>query len=266
LTDADLAELPGIGTATTDKFGDRPIGLPDLVMAARELRGSSTIPMQAGIAGPVLRGADRSVYLFRITAADKSRPPRDLEEVRERIVADLSKMTAYRELVAQAEEIRSQAVSEGMLATALAHGTTVGRNVSFSMNTAATASFPGLGPSKEAAEVIIDRAIALPADKPLAELPETALVVVVPVESALALLVTRLVDRTPVTARHGAGPASERRDRRRHRVPGRLQVCGPGPAARLQVRRGRRICRRRCHARSAGACAGGELKRVESRA
>ncbi len=199
LTDADLAELPGVGTATSDKFGDRPIGLPELVMAARELQGSSTIPMQVGIAGPVLRGIDRSVYLFRITAADKSRPPRDLDEVRDRVVADLSKLAAYRELVAQAEEIRSQAVSEGMLATAIAHGTTLGRNVSFSLNTAATASFPGLGPSKEAAEVIIDRAIALPADKPLAEVPETDLIVVVPVERKLALLVSRLVDRTPVT-------------------------------------------------------------------
>lgn len=200
LTNEDLAELPGIATAASDKFGDRPIGLPDLVMAARELQGSSTIPMQAGIAGPVLRGNDRSVYIFRITAADKSRPPRDLDEIRDRVVADLSKLAAYRELVAQAEEIRSQAISEGMLATAIAHGTTVGRNVSFSLNNAATASFPGLGPSKEAAEVIIDRAIALPADKPLAELPETDLVAVVPVERKLALLVSRLVDRTPVTA------------------------------------------------------------------
>jgi hypothetical protein len=199
LTAEEVRELQGVGDATTDKFGDRPMGLVELVMAARELHGSPAVPIQVGIAGPVLRGADGSIYLFRIAAADRARAPSGPEEVRDRVVADLALLAAYRDLVGRAEAIRGEAVSEGMLATALAHGTTVGRSASMALNTAATASIPGLGPSRDAVEAIIDHAIMLPPDKPLAEIAEDDLVVAVPVDDRHALLLARIVDRTPVT-------------------------------------------------------------------
>lgn len=109
----ELAALPGIGGATTDRFG-RALGLSDLVPALKEFGGSLEIALQTGVIGPVLRGRDGSVYFFRILEADPARAPATLDEVRDVVVADLKRLAAYERLAGRAEELRTEAARGGI--------------------------------------------------------------------------------------------------------------------------------------------------------
>ena len=74
LSVADLADLGDVAVATTDKFGS-PVGLAQLITAAREFEGSVTVVMQSGVAGPPMRLADGSIVMIRMTDVDPARPP-----------------------------------------------------------------------------------------------------------------------------------------------------------------------------------------------
>lgn len=197
LTEDDIAALPGIGTAVTDKFGQTPVALPQLVIAAHELQGSPTILVQRGIAGPPLRGADGGIYVFRIIDADRSRPPTSIDEVRDAVAGDLARLEQYRRLEAQAPEIRQMAADEGLLAVALAYDTQVRPAVSVSLGF--PTQLPVIGQDEKTVETIVDYAMALPRDVPIADLPEEQRILVIPIEDRLSLLVLRLNDQTPLT-------------------------------------------------------------------
>lgn len=109
----ELAALPGIGGATTERFG-RAMRLSDLVPALKEFGGSPEITLQTGVIGPVLRGRDGSVYFFRIIESDAARAPTSIDEVRDRVAADLKRLAAYERLIARSEALRAEAVSLGI--------------------------------------------------------------------------------------------------------------------------------------------------------
>lgn len=198
LTEQDLGELAGIGQASTDKFGATPVAFPELVMAAKELGGSSTISIQEEIAGPPILGGDGSVYIFRIIDTDASRPPASVDEVRDALVADLYKKLHYEQLVDAADDIRRDAVEKGLLAAAIEHDTTVlsPANVNLAFGT----DLPVVGEDREAVELIIDRAMELPQDVPLSTLPEEQRILVIPVPNRLSLLIADLTGQTPLTS------------------------------------------------------------------
>ncbi len=193
----DVAALSDIGAASTDKFGATPLPLAQLVAATKELGGSPTILIQRGIAGPPLRGADGSVYFFRVTEIDPARPPVSVDEIREQIVADLNRLAHYRELVASADTIRADAAGRGIIAAALAYGTTVEDvpNLSLGFST----NLPKIGDDKAAVATIIDRSLELPQNVPVASLPPSDRILAVPVESKLSLVLAELTQQRPLT-------------------------------------------------------------------
>ncbi len=193
----ELGELDGIGVATSNKFGQTPVGLPNLVMGARSLDASSMIPIQKGVAGPPLRDADRGVYLFRITATDGSRPPTSVDEVRDQLIADLTRLEDYNRLADNAPGIRQVAIADGLLALAMQYDTPVAAPTNVTLGF--SANLPVIGVNDEAVAAIIDHAMALPGDVAVADLPESDRVLVVPVKNSLSLLVARLMDQTPLT-------------------------------------------------------------------
>jgi hypothetical protein len=207
LTAGDLGQMEGIGPATSDKFGELAVNLTSLAMAAEAFGGSPTIPIQQDVAGPPLRGADGSIYLFRIIATDPSRPPESVDEARDALVEDLNKLAHYGELVEAADSIRRTAVDEGLLALALAHDTKVQNATPVSLIDTRGLSFgqvgpsflPVIGPHEETITAIIDHALSLPQDVPAQELAVDQRLMVIPVEDRLAVLVALIKDQTPLT-------------------------------------------------------------------
>ena len=197
LTTNELAELDGIGVATTDKFGRTPIELPALVMAARTLEGSSMIPSQVGIAGPSLRDAHGSVFVYRITATDPARAPDSVDEVREELITDLNRLTDYRKLADNVQAIRQIAITDGLLALAMQYDTAV--DTATSVTLGFTPNQSAIIQDRKVVEAIIDHAMALPGDIPFADLPDQDRMLVLPVEERLSLLVVRLTGQTPLT-------------------------------------------------------------------
>ncbi|MCH8152983.1 MAG: hypothetical protein IH830_11505 [Planctomycetes bacterium] len=211
---ADLAQLSGIGRATTYKFGEIPVELAELVLAARELGGSQTMLIQQDVAGPPLRGDDDSVYLFRIIDTDASRPPQSTDEVREALVADLTKLAHYQQLVGSGETLRQQAITGGLLSVAMAHETLVRRADQVSLTdpqwlelqnqfqlpfSSIPTPLPTIEVHKPTVEAIIDHALALPQDVAIRNLPKEQRTLVIPVEDRLCVLVVQLMDQFPVT-------------------------------------------------------------------
>ena len=197
LWEKDLADLEGIGFATTRKFGQLPTGLTALVMAAREFGGDDTIPVQRGLAGPPLEGFDGSIYFFRITDTDPSRTPRSIDEVRGAVVANLGRLDAYQVLSESTATIESQAREQGLLSIAMAYDTVVQPTRAFSR--AGAANLPKIGVHKQTIETLVERARSLPADKSIDELTEEQRTFVLPVDDRLALLVVRLTSQRPMT-------------------------------------------------------------------
>ncbi len=193
----DLAKLEGIGQATTAKFGRLPTSLEVLVMSASEFGRDDTIPIRQGAVGPPLDGPDGSLYFFRITDTDPSRSPRSVDEVRDALVAGLGRLEVYQEFVESTAVIERQARQEGLLTLALANDTIVERARTFS--TAGAAALPKIGNHEPTIQTIVDRARALPPDKPIDELTEEQRTFVVPIEDRLALLVVRLIRHRPLT-------------------------------------------------------------------
>ena len=198
LTGDELGELDGVGAATSDKFGQTPISLTTLVLGAKAFGGSPLSQIQQGIAGPPLRGAQRGVYLFRITGTDASRPPNSVDEVRDQLVADLNRVEDYERLTANAQGIRQVAVADGLLALAMQYDTPVLPSTSVTLGL--SAFLPGgIGTNEAIVEAIVEHAMALPRDVAGADMPEQERVIVLPVQDSLSLLVARIMDQTPLT-------------------------------------------------------------------
>jgi len=208
LTAGDLAEIEGVGTARTDKFGQVPVALPQLVMAARAFGGSPMIPIQQDVAGPPLRDDDEGIYLFRIIDTDPSRPPASVDEVRDALVADLNKLAHYRQLADSADSIRQIAIDEGLVALAMRHDATVSAEVPaslidirtlFAQSRPLPTVLPVIGPHEATVEAIVDRAMSLPKEQAVTDAPLEDRMLVLPVEDRLAVLVALIKDQTPLT-------------------------------------------------------------------
>lgn len=207
----ELSELAGVGSATTDRFGPTPINLGALVSNTKEFGKTGMVAIQEGIAGPPLRGADGSVYLFRVIDTDPARSPTSLDEVREQIVDDLKRKQQYEAMIAGAAELEREAEERGLLSVALEHDTIVQPTtpvylvnrglVEFMIQglQAGAAQLPVVGADEDAIAAIIDYARALPGGLAVSALPVEQQVLVVPSSDQLAVLVTKLVNQDPLT-------------------------------------------------------------------
>ncbi len=210
----EVAELEGIGAATTEKFGAVPVTLADLVKVAREFGGAQLMDIQERVAGPPLTDGDGSLYLFRIIDTDPSRPPRSVDEVRDQLTADLAKLAHFHQLSMKAEELRRQVIDEGLLAVAMSRDATLSVANRISLidigsllaqqqlglsPIAGPTALATIGVHEETVATIIDHALALDQDVPISELAEDQRVLVMPVEDRLAVVLVRLMDQSPLT-------------------------------------------------------------------
>ncbi len=102
----DLTQQPGIGRSSTG--GARPIPFAAYVLSTREINPDSPLAsstrLQVGMPSAPLTGIDGTRYLFRLTAAQKTRAPDSLDEVRDQVVSDARRLAALQELQAHAQE------------------------------------------------------------------------------------------------------------------------------------------------------------------
>lgn len=207
MTPPELRTITGLGASSTSAFG-QPVDLPTLAAAAREFGSDSSYFIQRGVYGPIMRGSDGSIYLWRLTGVDPARPPLTVDEVRPQLIADVKRKADYDRLIAQLDALKRQATNEGMLATALAHDQSLRfvPNISrVDMTTLGMGGrpmptvLPVIGPSAEVVGALIDFARALPDDQPVSELPADQRTIAVPVPEKLAVLVAQVVDQTPLS-------------------------------------------------------------------
>jgi hypothetical protein len=208
MTESELQTLPGIGRASSTKFGTAPVMFSRLVMAAKELDNSPTIPVQKGVPSPPLSSGDGSLYFFQILDAEASHPPASIDEVRDQLAADVKRLKHFERLQQQLAELEAQARRDGLVAVAQAHGSTVETVTRLTESTwiefrdqriPIPSSLGSLGEVNDTIETITRRGAELPRTVPVAEIPEGERIFAVPVEQKLALAIVRITAMNPVT-------------------------------------------------------------------
>lgn len=218
LTIQEAAATPGLGGAKTDKLGSTAVDLRALLAAAKEFGGDGKLPVQKDIAAPPLTDDTGNIYVFRIIDASAAHAPTSVDEVRDSLVKDLKRIADYERLAASADQLKAQAVKDGLLALAVDHDNVVQqapevtlcnrRFLEMQLNQAQNPNqqifvIPGqlsvVGSNKEAIEAVVNYALTLPMDKPASELTEDQRIIVVPVKDKLAVLVVRIMSQSPLT-------------------------------------------------------------------
>jgi hypothetical protein len=213
LTIEDVPDLGGIATASTDRFGARPVRLAELIQAMREFDGSLTITTQARVAGPPLRTDTQDLYVYRVTEADPSRPAHSVDEVYDDVVNDLRREAHFRVLVDTATGIEQEAARLGILGLSLRHDVDLHQpNVTLAdvmelfqlmqrgePMRLVPSNLPVIGRHRPTVDALIDFARSLPQDVPARSLPVPQRITSVPVEDHLALVVAMVEEQEPVS-------------------------------------------------------------------
>jgi hypothetical protein len=206
----DLRTMPGVGSASTDQFGNRPMTLPNLVAALKEFAKPNDIPLtQAGIALPPLTASNKDIFLVRVVRVDPSRAPNSIDEVRDALVRDVTAIKRFEAIDAQTSALKTTADADGLFKVASDFGTAV-QNVAGIRETNPqglqfgikfSSSLPGIGSDPDVSRDIVARTLALPRDPatPLADLPAADRTFVISLPKKLAVLVVRVTDLVPLT-------------------------------------------------------------------
>jgi hypothetical protein len=200
--------LPGIDGASAERFGPAMSRLSQLVGQLKEFGGSDTFALQVGVAGPPLRNANGDLILWRVISADPARAPRSVDEVRERLVADVKAIEQFNRLVAELPGLREQASREGLLSVASANQVPLESARAIRESNIAAAArgtlmstpLPGLGIEPTAVKAMVEFAMSLPLDPPIAEQSEESRLFTVALPDRLAVVVGRITGVTPVVA------------------------------------------------------------------
>lgn len=206
----EARRLEGVGRALTSRYGQR-MTVADLIPLLQEFGGSDTIFLQQGVAGDPLALSDGSVYFFRITQTEESRPPTSIDEVREELVRDLRRLRAYDALVARREEIRQLAITEGMAALAADHNSFANpqQNIGYAPEGSAMARFyrtflmPPVRQDADTIKAVVERSRAVlvsmvESRRTFEDLSLDEKTFVVESPQKLALVVVQLTDLRPV--------------------------------------------------------------------
>ena len=208
LSGTDLDGVTGLGGATTDKLGPAPVKVSQVAARLKEFTpADQTFPTQVGVAMPAFTGGDRTVYLVRPTAADPTRAPASLDEVRVAVTDDVRSLERFAKLEAATADLLAKAKAEGPRAVANDYGATVEflptlreadpRFIGFGMKFGG--DIPGLGNDPETVRAISREAAKIPLDKPAAETPVADRTFLVPVPDRLTLVLVRVDDIFPLT-------------------------------------------------------------------
>ncbi len=202
---ADLAAVPGLGTATTAAFGARGVRVSELAAAIKEFGGNPTLVAQAGVAMPVFTAPGGDLFIARITDAESAHAPVSVDEVREALTRDVRRVETYAALQGQLDSIKAAAVS-GLAAAATAYGGTTSPFTEMRISNPQFLQYgiefgqplPLVGANVELQADIVKTAMALPSDKSAAEIPLADRTIVVPLPRQLAVAVVQIDSISPM--------------------------------------------------------------------
>ncbi len=200
-----IAALPRIGRSGTERFGPTANGarqrrLSDMVQASRELGGQGEVPVQVGVAMPVLEDLSGNLWIVRMTEADPSRPPHDLEEVQTEVVENLRRQSRWNDMQPMKGHLQDLA-SSGIEAVAVETKAPVRGPLAMQRNLAPgiakPPTIPGLGSDQEIVDQIVMRSIEL-GHEPLESIDMSERIMVIPSDRHMALVVAELGQRDPL--------------------------------------------------------------------
>ena len=207
MTLADLDSNPALTGATTLRFGATPLRVRDLIASATEFGGEGNLPIQVGIGGPVMEKPSGDLVVFRLLAVEPSAAETDLDAVRDQVSEDLRRRLAYDALVADLPRLREQALANGLRSVAREFDTTVEfvpmireADPQFLQSGFRVASnLPGgIGRDPELVGEIVDRAMQLPMDRTLSEVPESERLFAVTAPDRLLAVLVKVNDLLPL--------------------------------------------------------------------
>jgi hypothetical protein len=203
---AAISQLPRVNSAGTDRYGRAADGntrrtLANMVGSSREFGGLGEVPVQLGMAGPILEDRQQNLWIFRMIEADPARPPHNLDEVRDGVTEDLQRLTRWGALQGELDSMRAAAQTDGLDAFAAANTQTVQGPRSFQRylhpSIPRPANIAGLGTDQAVIDAIIDRSIEL-GETPLKDTPASERILVLPSDANMAVMVAQLEGRTPL--------------------------------------------------------------------
>ncbi|MCP4839430.1 MAG: hypothetical protein GY894_08745 [Planctomycetes bacterium] len=203
----EIGKLPRIASSGTDRYGAASTGsrtrqLSNLVAKAKEFGGTGEVPVQVGVAGPVLEDPQGNLWIFRITQADAARPPANVDEVRGQITEDLQRLAQWEVLRSELDAITEQAHSQGLAATATARGTDVLGPRAFQRNLHPSVprppTVPGLGTDQGVIDALVDHSIKL-GTEPIKGTDASERTLVLPSEQNMAVVIAEIQRRTPLS-------------------------------------------------------------------
>jgi hypothetical protein len=235
-----LASIPGLGTASSDRFGAQPMPLPQLIAMTRELNPpEARAVLQVGVIGPPLRAPDPSqppqrdpkltpsskplttdLYAFRVVKAAPAHAATGTAEVATQAFQDEQKLLRFEALDKNRAAIESEARSKGLEALAQEYGAKVefapqirGADVKFlQYGLKMPTTIPGLGEDPKVVDQIVKQALAIP-EADFAAAPDAARTFVVASPDKLALVAVHLRDVLPMFAEDYTSLASNQRFR-----------------------------------------------------
>lgn len=214
ITPAEAGSLPVVGAAKL-RVGQQDLDLPDLLQSLREFEPAAPrLPLQAGVplteplrvpaadAQTGQRDPEKAVYLL-VAAAEKSRPPTGLDEVRGQVLADARRLAAYERLTARGAELVNLAFEhppEQLVDVIKVSHPDAAPTEPITLSRGRGAQPEVAGVTTEAfVDAVMARASALDPTKPFddSNLGQRTLVVPVPAKQAVALV--RIVEYRPLT-------------------------------------------------------------------
>jgi hypothetical protein len=211
---SDATTLPGIGVASTRKYGAVPMRLVNILGHAKEFGGTATYQVQEGVAGPVFSASDGSLYLWRLTDTDPSRAPVDVFEVRQALTTDLNKMAHFKELQEEADALAAMASINGLDTIAEMYSTSITPTpairmldpLSLQLQTAQGLTpspqptiIPPLRDSTEVVKAAIEHAMTLPDMLDVADLTDRQRIIAISSPDNLAVVLIEITGRSPMT-------------------------------------------------------------------
>lgn len=124
---ADAASTPVLGEIVATNLGDNPVTFATLVGAAKEFGGNGLYRVQKDVSSSVLETNEGELVIFRLTDTDPSRAAVDLDEVRNSVKEDVSRLQQWKTLQANLDSIQNDARTNGMLQVAIDNGVVVSR-------------------------------------------------------------------------------------------------------------------------------------------
>lgn len=209
-TESELAIAPGIGGAwlVSERIS---APFPAYAMSVREVEpaadhGLLVERLQAKTPSRGVTAVNGDYFLFRIIDAAPERSPASLDEVRERVEADVRILAAYERLIAESGTWLQRAREEGIEALAREMGvalTTPPAFTRYEMTLQGTLDVPmieGVGRSPSLVRQVFTAADGLIGAEPVSTRPEAARLLAAPVASQLGLYLVRIDAVTAPTA------------------------------------------------------------------